>query len=204
MKRSSCVLGRHDQEYVTTCQTIQPPFETALLRAICIFTRLTIGGMKFAWSGRGSWCLPNRDTLRRKPHTPSSIGYRPPPLHITLSPIKLTLPTLGKVMALQDLTVFDFGAVSLAVHVPFTADAKSLATAASGLADCPAILNDLRQGVEPLFEKLLPSIDKPLWSDLSKDILVFRILPRRCPTSKRFSIERANGWRPSCGWKPSR
>ena len=120
-------------------------------------------------------------TLRRKSRTPPSIGYRPPPLRIPLAPLTVPLPILGPAAAQADVTVFDFGAVSTAVHVPFQADVKSLPAAASGLADCTAILGDIRRGTEPLFEKLCPSIENPFWSDLSEEYFVFQILPHTLP-----------------------
>src|SRR5437660_12745916 len=58
--------------------------------------------------------------LPRRRRTPASFSYRPPPLHVTLASAKLELPELGTVAAGTGVKIFDFAAVSLAFHVPFT------------------------------------------------------------------------------------
>ena len=59
-------------------------------------------------------------TLARRPRTPSSITYKPPPLRFQLEPVSLDLPVLGGApIASVEATVFDFAAVSVALHAPF-------------------------------------------------------------------------------------
>src|SRR5690349_20946638 len=56
--------------------------------------------------------------LPRRRRTPSSISYHPAPLRIALDPVELLLEDgAGSVRAAADVTLFDFGAVSLAFHV---------------------------------------------------------------------------------------
>ena len=55
----------------------------------------------------------------RRPRTPPSIAYRPPPLRYRLGAVPLSLPELGVQLADADATLFDFAAISTALHVPF-------------------------------------------------------------------------------------
>ena len=57
--------------------------------------------------------------LPRRRRTPSSFGYRPPPLRINLPSVPLELAQLGRLEASAGATVFDFAAVSVALRVPF-------------------------------------------------------------------------------------
>ena len=69
--------------------------------------------------------------LPRRRRTPESIGYRPAPIRVPLDPIGLRLP--GDIVAVHspkaELTLFDFGAISLAVRFPLLGHAlQALAT----------------------------------------------------------------------------
>src|ERR1700733_3703125 len=64
--------------------------------------------------------------LPRRPRTPLSFFYRPAPLHMALPTVVLDLAELGQVSARADVTLFDFGAVSIAFHVPFSAAPDAL------------------------------------------------------------------------------
>jgi len=57
--------------------------------------------------------------LPRRKRTPSSFEYRPPPLRFPLPPLEFTWPELQTVRSPAELTVFDFGAVSLALELSF-------------------------------------------------------------------------------------
>src|SRR5579883_3137235 len=63
--------------------------------------------------------------LARRRRTPASIAYRPPPLRFPASGC-VELPELGPVPLSADVTVFDFGAVSVAFHIPFRQPAPGL------------------------------------------------------------------------------
>src|ERR1043166_3262288 len=75
-------------------------------------------------------------TLSRRPRTPTSIGYKPPPLHFRLPPVSLDLHGFDKgALFAAEATVFDFGAVSVALQVPFRLSRDQLTALASRLAD---------------------------------------------------------------------
>jgi len=114
--------------------------------------------------------------LPRRPRTPASIEYRPLPLRIALAPVVLDLPEIGAVSTVGELTIFDFGAVSVAWQVPFTLAGAALARLAGALATAP-LAAVARQAVEPLYRKLLPAIDDSIWSELSEEYFVFQLQP---------------------------
>src|SRR4051794_5121149 len=57
--------------------------------------------------------------LPRRRRTPPSFLYRPPPLRVSLPPVALKLDALPTAEAAVSTTLFDFGAVSVALRVPF-------------------------------------------------------------------------------------
>jgi hypothetical protein len=118
----------------------------------------------------------SRHELPRRRRTPSSFSYRPPPLHLALEPVLLELAEIGTVQAAAGLTLFDFGAVSLALRVPFTLTAEALLRLAGSLADPSALVQKARVILQPLYQQLLPAIGDPSWqSDLSEDYFVVQL-----------------------------
>jgi hypothetical protein len=117
--------------------------------------------------------------LPRRRRTPPSITYRPPPLRFRLAPVKFPLPPDGgPVEAAAEATVFDFAAVSVALHVPFRRPLEELARLAGGLADPAPVLAAARAAVEPLHRQLLPAVRDPQWrDDLSEEYFVFQLPP---------------------------
>src|SRR5437879_727377 len=73
--------------------------------------------------------------LPRRRRTPTSIVYRPPPLRVLLPPVVVDLPELGRTEATVEVTVFDFAAVSVALHIIFRQPAGALTRLAGWLAD---------------------------------------------------------------------
>jgi hypothetical protein len=135
--------------------------------------------------------------LTRRPRTPTSIGYRPPPLRFPLEPAALDLPGLGRAVAAAEATVFDFAAVSVALRVPFQLSRSSLTTLADGLADparVPLVTRVARAAVEPLHRRLLPAIQRPLWPDnLWEEYFVFQFPPEQ-PLRPDDLLRSEAGW----------
>src|SRR5262245_1050499 len=132
--------------------------------------------------------------LPRRRRTPSSITYRPPPLRFGLSGVILDLPELGSVHPTAEATLFDFAAVSVAIHVPFALNANALARLAGSLADASPLLRMARAALEPLHGRLLSAIHDPFWSDdLSEEYLIFH-LPPNCPLDPAFLLDGGAGW----------
>ena len=118
----------------------------------------------------------------RRPRTPASIAYRPPPLRFPLGPVVIAMPGLtGTPVRSAEATVFDFAGVSLALQLPFSLPRDELPVLASRLAEqevARSIMQTARVVLEPLFHKLLPAIKKPAWADdLWEEYYVFQFQP---------------------------
>jgi hypothetical protein len=134
-------------------------------------------------------------TLLRRRRTPTSIGYRPPPLRFALAPAALDVAELGPVQPAAEVTVFDFAAVSVAMHLPFRLSADGLTRLAGTLADPAPFVQACRAALLPLHENLRPAIQGPLWQDdLSEDYFVFQLLPDRCPYPAAALIQARPDW----------
>lgn len=118
-----------------------------------------------------------QELLRRR-RTPSSFSFRPPPLHLSLGSVPVTLPENMKAMATAGLTVFDFGAVSLGLRVPLELEAAGYLRLAGGLADSRPIAECARVLLKPIYQSLLPAVKDAFWQDnLSEEYFVFQFPP---------------------------
>jgi hypothetical protein len=116
--------------------------------------------------------------LLRRRRTPTSIAYRPPPLRFVLDPVTLQLPELGSIRATTEATVFDFAAVSVALHIPFQLSAERLPRLADWLADSAPLVREAESALKPLYQELLPAVSRPSWrDDLWEEYFVFQLPP---------------------------
>jgi hypothetical protein len=116
-------------------------------------------------------------SLPRRRRTPTSIAYSHPPLHYPLAAAQLELPELGRVTASTEATVVDFGAVSVAMHVPFRASAMQLTGIAAALSDSRALCREARAALAPLHAALSPAIESARFSELTEEYFVFEMPP---------------------------
>ena len=133
-------------------------------------------------------------TLRRKSRTPPSIAYQSPPLRVDLPPIVVSLPVLETVHALADLMLFDFGAASLALQIPFRLPARELTRLAGALADPTVFIQAASTTLKPIYVKLLSAIVNPLWIDLSEEYFVFQLLPEAGILPPTQLVTQHAGW----------
>jgi hypothetical protein len=133
--------------------------------------------------------------LPRRRRTPSSISYRPAPLRVPLPSVELAMPELGPIQAAAEATVFDFAAVSIALHVPFSLPPARLLHLADWLADPADLVQTARSILQPLHRQLLPAIQSPLWQDdLSEEYFVFHLPPGNGASSPSVSLESHADW----------
>ncbi len=118
-----------------------------------------------------------KQELARRRRTPTSIKYHPAPLGYDLPPTALQLAELGAVQAQTEATVFDFGAVSVALRVPFTLTAEQLTRLAGSLSEPAALVESARQLVLHLYATLLPTIRQARLSPLNEEYFVFEVPP---------------------------
>lgn len=125
--------------------------------------------------------------LPRKLRTPASIAYESPPLRFNLSPSILALPVLGSIEVQFNLMVFEFGAVSLEMQIPFHLPPSDLTRLAGALSDPSIFVKSARDASESIYHRLRSAIDRPHWIDLSEEYFVFQIIPGAAnPTPAQF------------------
>lgn len=118
--------------------------------------------------------------LARRRRTPESIQYRPAPLRMTLDASGLALPggaeTAGPPRA--ELSVFDFGAISLLVTFPVRMGEAAMLALAEEMADPAPMVAAARLVVMPWLERIRPMVVEFEPSALSEEYVVFE-LPER-------------------------
>jgi hypothetical protein len=131
----------------------------------------------------------------RRRRTPPSITYRPAPLRLALPPCTIECPEIGSVQPQGEVTLFDFAAVSVALHIPFRLFPKALTRLAGWLADPAPLIKTARACLEGFHRKLLPAIQNPLWQDdLSEEYFVFQLLPETAPGPAAQLLQDHAGW----------
>jgi hypothetical protein len=119
--------------------------------------------------------------LARRRRTPESIRFRPPPLRIAIDAPGLTLPRVGGDEAgagpppRADLTVFDFGAIALAVQFPVRLTEGELLALAGELSDTAPLNAAARQAVAPWIERIRPAVYGFEVSDLAEEYIIFQM-----------------------------
>jgi hypothetical protein len=115
--------------------------------------------------------------LPRRRRTPESIRYRPSPIRVELDPAGIELP--GKPASRQptraELTIFDFGAISLCVRFHLSISPEGLVTLAGLLAEPASLTEGARRLLGPWLEKIRPAVYDFGVSDLSEEYIVFQL-----------------------------
>jgi len=132
--------------------------------------------------------------LPRESRTPSSFRYQTPPLRCRLGKQTLKLPVLGDVSADCDATLFDFGAASVAFHIPFEESENRLLDVAASLSDSGVVLPPAEAVLRPVFEKCRPAIEHPAWSALTEEYFVFQFHPESVPHGIDHLISQQGDW----------
>src|SRR4051794_24549905 len=115
--------------------------------------------------------------LPRRKRTPESIRYRPTPLRVPVDAAGVALPGVGAVArpSRAELTVFDFGAISLALQFPLRTTPEGLLTLAGELGDTAPLTAAARGLAAPWIERLRPAVTDFEVSDLSEEYIVFQL-----------------------------
>ncbi len=148
--------------------------------------------------------------LARRRRTPSSFGYAPAPLRFPLPPIELKLdepelPVAAKTkpaespkqqiyVAPADATVFDFGGLSVALHVPFAMPAAELVQLAARLANSDRLVSHAKAAAQGLFDRLRAAIQQPAFSPLTEEYVVFELPPGSPLPDPQALLEQNSEW----------
>ncbi len=115
-----------------------------------------------------------REVLSSKRRTPSSFQYHPTPVRVIQNgePVKFgDVATSPRI----ELTIFDFGAVSVAYQIPLSGSLQSLLTLSDHLYENQALLQDSRRRVADLLWSIRDAVDKPHIADFVEDYAIFEI-----------------------------
>ncbi|MGC3965876.1 MAG: hypothetical protein QM775_00440 [Pirellulales bacterium] len=129
--------------------------------------------------------------LGRRPRTPASISYRPAPLQFPLADVGIRFGDRD-VTARAEASVFDFGGVNVRLEIPLDCGPEELRRAAGNPALQQSMIRAARQAVEPLHQRLLPTIKGPAWSELVEEYFVFRFAPENWSSVENVASSRAD------------
>jgi hypothetical protein len=129
--------------------------------------------------------------LPRRRRTPESIRYRPAPIRVELDPAGITLPGdwLFSRPSRAELTLFDFGAISLGVRFHLTTTPSALLELAGRLAETTPLVDAARRLLAPWLRQIQQSVHDFEVSELSEEYIVFQI-----PKCKRAWLEQHAAW----------
>lgn len=115
--------------------------------------------------------------LPRRKRTPESIRYRPAPLRLAVEADRMRPPGRLELSAAPraELSIFDFGAASLMVHLPVSAAPSDLTRAMGELAEPASWVESARAIVSPWIDRLKPTIVGFEWSPLSEEYAILQI-----------------------------
>jgi hypothetical protein len=119
--------------------------------------------------------------LARRRRTPESIGYRPAPIRVEVEPSGIRLPGDWSFHRppRAELTVFDFGALSLAVRFPVAATPAALLELAGRLAEPAELTEAARRLLVPWLGRIRPAVADYAVSALSEEYILFQLGGRR-------------------------
>jgi uncharacterized Rmd1/YagE family protein len=125
--------------------------------------------------GRGLLAGESAGLVRRR-RTPESIRYRPAPLRVAVDVSGLALPGAGIPTAPPrgELSLFDFGAVSLTIQHPIAISPEGLLRLAAELADPAPLTAAARLTLAPWFERIRPVVENFELSDLTEEFVIFQ------------------------------
>lgn len=117
--------------------------------------------------------------LARRKRTPESIRYRPAPLRAAIDAAGFELPAPAAAAAVQpprgELSVFDFGALSLVLQLPVRATPAEVLVIAGAMADATPLNAAARKLAAPWIERLRPAVTDFETSDISEEYIVFQM-----------------------------
>jgi hypothetical protein len=115
--------------------------------------------------------------LTRRKRTPESIRYRPAPLRLGLDASGLALPggVATSAPPRADLSLFDFGAVSLWLQFPVRLSPDALLQLAGELADTTGLTAAARLVLTPWLERIRPVVPGFGVHEMSEEYILFQV-----------------------------
>ncbi|MFH0880969.1 MAG: hypothetical protein V2A34_14735 [Lentisphaerota bacterium] len=117
--------------------------------------------------------------LRQNRRAPKYFDYDPAPLNLTFDDVPITVNSY-KTAASVDMTLYDFGGVSISYTIPFSGDLQTLREISCLLYESHELLADSRKLVEQLLGSIGSMVRRSKVSDLTEDYAVFQVEEYEC------------------------
>lgn len=114
------------------------------------------------------------ERIQHKGHAPQYFQFDPAPLHVLqeIEPVRVA----GHSSTTScEITLFDFGGVSVAYEIPFAGEFEDLIALSCELAKSELFRDDSRRRVENILDLVREAVTKPGLAPLDEDYLVFHI-----------------------------
>jgi hypothetical protein len=118
--------------------------------------------------------ITHREIIRHRKRAPRVLQFDPPPLRVAQAGQEITLgvfSTTGTV----DAVLYDFGAVSIAYHIPLRGRLKDLLTLSETLHEHEGLLVDSRRRVDALLATAGPAVAKPHVPAFVEDYAIYQV-----------------------------
>lgn len=109
-----------------------------------------------------------RQTFRHRGRATLFFQYRPAPLRVSQERARIVIGDWSTEPSV-DLVLYDFGAASVAYHIPVPGGLDELAAARRALQGFQGLRDDARGRVEALLRSIGPAVQRPRISDFSED-----------------------------------
>jgi hypothetical protein len=113
-------------------------------------------------------------SIKHKGHAPTYFQFDPPPLRLTRATAPLEVSALRSSPTL-DLTIYDFGGLSVSHTVPFSGPFEALIELSCALAASEPFARDSRRHVDELLGVIGSAVDRANVAAPSEDYLIFRL-----------------------------
>src|ERR1051325_8321321 len=153
-----------------------PISPSTIQRGLCyaIFAYDAARSIDLAAAERRTHEESQRPTIAHKRRTPSYFEYRPPPLRLIQDAQTIALGRFAT-RAGADLTIYDFGAVSVVYTVPIEGPFEDLLLLSEELYDNESLLSDSRLRVEEMLQRIGDAAARPHSSPVAEDYVVFHV-----------------------------
>ena len=112
--------------------------------------------------------------IKHKGHAPGYFQFDPPPLRI-IQEIQAIEIAGRRTSTTVDVTVYDFGGVSVVYTLPFEGSFEELIALSCALAQTDRVRDDSRTRVAHLLGVIRPAVYRPSIADVSEDYLIFQV-----------------------------
>ena len=114
------------------------------------------------------------EKIKHKGHAPTYFQFDPPPLRITQETPAIEVG--GKSTSpLVDVTLYDFGGVSVRYTIPFEGSMEEMIRLSCALSETSRVRDDSRARVAHLLAVIESAVDRPNIAEVTEDYLVFQV-----------------------------